>query len=205
MIRIAWELKLAEQTEAWSVVENSQFADLGRSFAREACTDFRAANNGKALLSIMEAWFLSERCRQHDRTLIQRMLAGKAPEGFAHSQELSRQALIEAIYALGKNPYGNNYLASHIELLIEDPVFSEVRDRSNANFLWFVKFESAFSQAEQELQSGESSDEFSSNNLNGQSGHNGQLIEFPVRENQEHSQTSASTGTCEVVPFSIRD
>jgi hypothetical protein len=84
-------------------------------------------------------------------------------------------------------------------------VFSEVRDRSNANFLWFVKFESAFSQAEQELQSGESPDEFSSNNINGQSGHNGQLIEFPVRENQEHSQTSASTGTCEVVPFSIRD
>lgn len=205
MIRIAWELKLANETQAWNVVEQSDFADLGRAFAREACVDFRASNNGKALLSIVEAWFLSERCRKHDRTLIQRMLAGKAPKGFAHSQDLSRQALVEAIYALGKNPYGNNYLSPHIQLLVEDPIFSEVRDRSNANFLWFVKFESSFAQAEQELQIGKSQDEASSEKQQGSETHAAKIIEFPsfdANQKNKPSKRYASGGQCDIVPFS---
>ncbi len=205
MVRIAWELKLAHHTEAWHLVEHSPFADLGRSFAQEACTDFRAANNGKALLSIVEAWFLSERCRKHDRTLIQRMLAGQAPEGFAHSQDLSRQALIEVIYALGENPYGNNYLAPHIQLLIEDPIFSEVRDRSNANFLWFVKFESSFAQAEliaeQDLQMDSSLDGTSSHLDKGQHIYEADIIQFP----QTHSKTGRISGDCEILPFSRQE
>ncbi|MBL4589714.1 MAG: hypothetical protein JKY11_06530 [Alphaproteobacteria bacterium] len=207
MIRIAWELKLAGEKDAWALVECSTFSDLGRAFAREACTDFRASNNGQALLSIVEAWFLSERCRKHDRTLIQRMLAGKSPEGFAHSQELSRQALIEAIYALGKNPYGNNYLAPHMELLIEDPIFSEVRDRSNANFLWFVKFESSFAQAEQELQMEGSLDGQTSQFEQfgqGSTPYEAEVIQFPNMGQQRSKSfdTTGHDGHCDIVPFS---
>ena len=198
MIRIAWELKLAQQNDAWLLVENSPFSDLGGSFAREACTDFRSANNGHALLSIVESWFLSERCRTHDRTLIQRMLAGKSPEGFSHSQELSRQALIEAIYALGKNPYGNNYLAPHIHLLVEDPIFSEVRDRSNANFLWFVKFESSFTQAEQELQRDESVDATSYQLERGHQNHEAEIIQFPKTASKASTHRD---GQCDIVQF----
>ncbi len=205
MVRIAWELKLANENEAWCFIENSNYADLGRAFAREACTDFRAANNGEALLGIVEAWFLSERCRNHDRTLIQRMLAGKAPEGFSGSQDLSRQALIEAIYALGKNPYGNNYLSPHIQLLVEDPIFSEVRDRSNANFLWFVKFESSFAQAEQELQLDKSTDDNSSNNQQDLDSNEAQLIKFPKGNKRNKSNEHKASGECTVLQFSVRD
>ena len=35
-----------------------------------------------------------------------------------------------------------------------DPIFTDVRDRSNANFLWFIKFERSFKETEQELQKG---------------------------------------------------
>ena len=175
----------------------------------------------KALLSIVESWFLSERCRKHDRTLIQRMLAGQAPEGFSNAQDLSRQALIEAIYALGKNPYGNNYLAPHIQLLIEDPIFSEVRDRSNANFLWFVKFESSFAQAEkeaeQELQSERSAEsaEFSQS-LPGlydqdKETYEATIIAFSTQaakgqQDQSKSkrirQSASRSGSCDIIPFS---
>ena len=35
---------------------------------------------------------------------------------------------------------------------MDDAIFNEVRDRSNANFLWFVKFERSFRETEQHLQ-----------------------------------------------------
>jgi len=54
--------------------------------------------------------------------------------------------------ALGEQPYGKNYLARFTDLIINDPLFTDVRDRSNANFLWFVKFERAYNEAEQDLQ-----------------------------------------------------
>jgi len=56
--------------------------------------------------------------------------------------------------ALGEQPYGKNYLARFTDLIINDPLFTDVRDRSNANFLWFVKFEHAYNEAEQDLQNG---------------------------------------------------
>ena len=40
---------------------------------------------------------------------------------------------------------------------MDDPIFADGRDRSNANFLWFVKFERSFRETEQELQSPETS------------------------------------------------
>jgi hypothetical protein len=57
------------------------------------------------------------------------------------------------IAALGEMPFGKNYLAQHALTIMEDPIFTEVRDRSNANFLWFIKFERTFRETEQELQS----------------------------------------------------
>jgi len=49
-------------------------------------------------------------------------------------------------------PFGKNYLAEHAVTIMDDAIFTEVRDRSNANFLWFIKFERSFRETEQELQ-----------------------------------------------------
>lgn len=152
MIRVAWELQLAGYRQAWDVIEHSSMADLGRAFAREAFVDFRSLENGKAASACFETWFLSERCRYQDKNLIQAMLADHQGYVFQNA-EASRQVSIELISALGTQPYGKNYLASHAKAIIEDPVFTEVRDRSNANFLWFIKFERSFTETEQALQS----------------------------------------------------
>lgn len=151
MIRIAWELQLAGYRQAWEVMEHSSMADLGRAFAREAFVDFRSLENGKAAAAAFETWFLSERCRQEDKKLIQAMLADHQGYVFQDT-EASRQISIELISTLGLQPYGKNYLASHAKAIIEDPIFTEVRDRSNANFLWFIKFERSFNETEQALQ-----------------------------------------------------
>jgi hypothetical protein len=153
MVRVAWELQLSGYKDAWEHIENSSMADLGRALAREAFLDFRTLNNGEASAAVFEAWFLSERCRHEDKKLIQQMLADY--QGYVFDLEQAEQTITPAlISALGTMPYGKNYLSSHAQTIMGDPVFTEVRDRSNANFLWFIKFERSFRETEQELQTG---------------------------------------------------
>lgn len=149
MVRIAWELQLSGEKSAWQRLENSGMNDLGRAFAREACIDFRSLNNGQAANASFESWFLSERCRKADRLLIQQMLADYKGYVFTDNIESSRAVTRELILALGKMPFGKNYLANHVNQVMADPVFTDVRDRSNANFLWFIKFENSFREFEE--------------------------------------------------------
>lgn len=154
MIRSAWEMQLAGRRDMWDFIENSAMADLGRAFAREAFVDFRSLSNGKASGAVFESWFLSERCRHQDKKLIQAMLADHQGYVFGNP-EMSRSVSIDLISALGEQPFGKNYLAPYAQMITEDPMFTEVRDRSNANFLWFIKFERSFRETEQALQNGE--------------------------------------------------
>ncbi len=151
-VRVAWELQLAGINEPWARLENSQGCDLGRAFAREALCDFRTLNNGKAAQAAFESWFLSDRCKIEDRDLIQAMLSDQEARLFAETQQQVNPAFIAA---LGEQPSGKNYLAELAPTLLSDPIFSDVRDRSNANFLWFVKFERSFKETEQVLQGAE--------------------------------------------------
>jgi hypothetical protein len=148
MVRVAWELQLAGYKDAWVRIENSTLSDLGRAFAREAITDFRSINNGMAARATFESWFLSERCRKADRSLIQQMLADYQGYVFSDNVETSRLITLDVTKALGKMPFGTNYLEAVTNQFAHDPVFTEVRDRSNANFLWFIKFERSFTEVE---------------------------------------------------------
>ncbi len=151
MIRIAWELQLAGNKDVWEWVENSSMADLSRAYAREAFIDFRTINNGIASAAVFESWFLSERCRQHDKEIIQAMLADY--NGYVFDNDISsKHVTVELISALGSMPFGKNYLSGHAHIIMDDPIFTEVRDRSSANFLWFIKFERTFKETEQYLQ-----------------------------------------------------
>lgn len=151
MIRVGWEMQLAGYKPVWERIENSPMADLGRAFTREAFLDFRTINNGIASAAVFEAWFLSERCRKQDRVLIQQMLADQ--EGYvSDTEKIAQNVTLDLIGALGEMPFGKNYLGRYANLIISDPIFTDVRDRSNANFLWFIKFERSFRETEQALQ-----------------------------------------------------
>ncbi len=70
---------------------------------------------------------------------------------FTDNPETSRLIALDVLKALGKMPFGGNYLLPIAPTMISDPVFTDVRDRSNANFLWFIKFERSFAAAEKEV------------------------------------------------------
>lgn len=154
MIRAAWELQLSGEKSVWERIEFSALADLGRAFAREAFLDFRTINNGQASTAVFEAWFLSERCRHADKELIKTMLADYRGYTFDMTIDRKDSPLPALIAALGEMPFGKNYLANHAFTIMEDAIFTDMRDRSNANFLWFIKFERSFRETEQHLQSG---------------------------------------------------
>lgn len=151
MVRIAWELQLAGEKDAWEQLERSSMADLAHAFARESYLDFRTLNNGTANSAVFENWFLSERCQIEDKKLIQLMLADYGGYVF-DCEQASRQITSDLIVALGSMPFGKNYLAPYVQTVMADPVFTEIRDRSNANFLWFIRFERSFRETERELQ-----------------------------------------------------
>lgn len=153
MVRVAWELQLSGYRAVWDRIEDSPMYDLGRAYAREANEDFRTINNGTASAAVFEAWFLSERCRHQDKKLVQAMLADYRGYVFSDIQS-SKTLTAELISGLGSMPFGKNYLAIHASIIMNDPIFTEVRDRSNANFLWFIKFERSFKETEHDLQNG---------------------------------------------------
>lgn len=147
MVRVAWELQLSGEKDMWARLEMSPMADLARAFSREAFVDFRTISNGAANCAVFEAWFLSERCSHEDRRLIQQMLADYQSHAFDDAAA-SKSVSAELIHALGGMPFGRNYLAPYVQTITTDALFTDVRDRSNANFLWFIKFERSFKQAE---------------------------------------------------------
>ena len=151
IVRIAWELQLSGYRSAWERIENSSYEDLGRTLAREAFTDFRTLNDGNASAAVFETWFLSERCKAADKHIIQRMLADYRDTAL-NTENIGHSVTMDIISRLGSMPFGKNYLAPYANLIMTDPIFTDVRDRSNANFLWFIKFEKSFRETEHDLQ-----------------------------------------------------
>lgn len=142
-MRAAWEMSLAGNKDAWARILTGSAYDLAVGFAREAIADFRALNNGQAAHATFERWFFSGRCKDTDRKLIQSMLADHHGLVF-DNLAVSKMVTADIIARTGDIPAGKNYLSGLIDIILTDPLFTEVRDRSNANFLWFIKFERSF-------------------------------------------------------------
>lgn len=150
-VRAAWEMNLSGDKSAWARILTNSSYDLAVGFAREAIADFRALNNGHAGHAAFERWFFSGRCKDVDRKLIQTMLADHHGLIFENTQ-VSKMVTNDIIAKTGELPVGKNYLSNLIEVILSDPLFTEVRDRSNANFLWFIKFERSFRNSEEGLE-----------------------------------------------------
>lgn len=190
VVRVAWELQLSGSKEVWERLESSPLSDLAYTFAREAFTDFRTLNNGEAAAAVFETWFLSERCKLEDKRLIQAMLAGY--NYYVSISETAQKTVTSVLLnVLGEMPFGKNYLAHHVETILNDPIFWDVRDRSNANFLWFIKFERSFNEVERELQNGSVSTLVKGSPSSYQQKNQDQLYDRP----------GFSTNVAQIIPF----
>ncbi len=144
-VQIGWELNLAGHSDVWDCLGRSAQADLVYAYGHRASSDFRALRDGRAAMAAFDQWFYSGRTRKADRSLIQSLLAMSEtlPE-----QTASANRTVEALRAIGDRGLGRNYLIENLSNIMQDGFYADVRDRSNANFLWFVKFERSYRAAE---------------------------------------------------------
>lgn len=155
---VAWELKLLGHNEAWSFALSSNEALMAKSFAAAARKDFRRLNNGFAAKAAFDAWFKSGVDRYYDRMIIQEMLADE--RGYVFSTEKAPIAVTSSLLDfIGEVPGDKNYMNACGEKPLPGTEYATVSDRSNANFLWFVKFERSFQETEKELVSKEKAEE----------------------------------------------
>ncbi|PCH99786.1 MAG: hypothetical protein COB76_04885 [Alphaproteobacteria bacterium] len=150
-VTIAWELRLAGYTSLWNELMTGSDYDLCSAYAMEAMTNFRSIKNGLAPRATFEKWFISGRCKSLDREIIQLMLSNNTDYIF-EDEDVSRMIATDSVAKMGARPLGKNYLSPIVTQIMVDGLYTEVRDRANANFLWFITFEKKMEQAEQKLQ-----------------------------------------------------
>ncbi len=148
-VKVAWELKLLGENQAWNDLSGSPFGDITRTFEIKAQADFRTLNNGEAARAAYDKFFEGNRSRQHDTRVIHQMLLEET--GYIKSRETRKKLGMDLFKRLGEMPNGRNYLSMNAKLVPTDSCYATVEDRSNANFLWFIKFERSFQEKELQL------------------------------------------------------
>lgn len=148
-IKIAWELKLIGENDAWNALVGSPVADVSRVFEIHAQKDFRTLNNGEASRAAYDKFFEESRTKLCDKRIIHQMLLDD--NGYMRPTLKRARAEPALFQKLGTLPYGRNYLAITGKRPPMDTSYATVEDRSNANFLWFVKFERSFQEKEMRM------------------------------------------------------
>src|SRR5690606_19831551 len=98
-----------------------------------------------------DAWFASDRVKVHDRCLIQEMLLDTQGYVFGSNPQDVPQLNDALLMSFGQLPLGGHYMNQAGARRPTDIFYHAVDDRSNANFLWFIKFERSFLQKERQL------------------------------------------------------
>lgn len=148
-VKIAWELKLLGEAQAWNDLAGSPFGDITRTFEIKAQSDFRTLNNGEAARAAYDKFFEGNRTRQYDKRVIHQMLLEET--GYIKSRDSRKKLGMDLFKRLGEMPKGKNYLSMNAKMVPTDSAYAAVEDRSNANFLWFIKFERSFQEKELQL------------------------------------------------------
>lgn len=146
-IKISWELKLVGESDAWDFLCTSFAADEAHAFEVMAQKDFRTLNSGEAARAVYDRFFATG-TKTHDKRVIQQMLLS---ERYLRGDKKFQIAGHEIFLALGDMPFSRNYLALPGKTPPTDARYKMVEDRSNANFLWFIKFECSFQKKEAEM------------------------------------------------------
>ncbi|MCP4354582.1 MAG: hypothetical protein GY793_02890, partial [Proteobacteria bacterium] len=122
---------------------------MTRSFEVTAQKDFRSLNSGEASRYAYDKFFNDNSSKIFDKKIIHQMLLDD--KGYMKNPEKKPAADMELFSKLGSMPNSSNYLMSGSKDLPNEETYSKVEDRSNANFLWFIKFERSFQEKEIEM------------------------------------------------------
>ena len=138
-IKIAWEIKLAGNFEFWDYIIQ-RYPTQAVPFKNLVQTDFRMLNNGQGLRLAYDYMYSHSFVVGVDKKAIQHMLANNDYVSNQSNKKLDSQFFAK----LGETTHGRNYMGHGISINPLDVAYKMVENRSNANFLWFIKFERSF-------------------------------------------------------------
>ena len=124
-------------------------ADVSRIFEIKAQSDFRTLSNGEACRAAYDKFFEDSRTKLHDKRIIHQMLLDE--HGYMKAGMKRPKVTMDLFKRLGEMPNSRNYLSMKAKHQPTDMCYSTVEDRSNANFLWFIKFERSFQEKELQM------------------------------------------------------
>ncbi len=148
-VKVAWELKLSGESQAWEYLAGSPMVDVSRTFEIKAQADFRTLNNGEAARAAYDKVFEESRTKALDKRVIHQMLLDES--GYMKFKQQRPRVSMDLFRKLGEMPEGRNYLCISSARQPTDLCYAMVEDRSNANFLWFIKFERSFQEKELQM------------------------------------------------------
>jgi len=148
-IKAAWELNLAGESDAWDYMLASPIGTIVREFEKEVKEDFRTFSNGEASRKVYDSLFGRNHTKVFDKQIIHQMLLDDT--GYMKKGNKKPFVTVDELSQLGDMPFSTNYIAADKEALPVDDKYSKVEDRSNANFLWFIKFERQYQAKEFEM------------------------------------------------------
>lgn len=148
-VKVAWELRLAGESEAWDFLSATPMADVSRIFEIKAQADFRTLSNGEAARAAYDKFFEDSRTKLHDKRIIHQMLLDE--HGYMKAGLKRPKVTMDLFRRLGELPNSRNYLSMKAKHQPTDMCYSTVEDRLNANFLWFIKFERSFQEKELQM------------------------------------------------------
>lgn len=161
---VAWDLKLQGFEFVWEYALSTNEALVVETFGQSAKENFRNFNNGTAAKEAFNAWFVSGMSRRCDHKLIQEMLADD--KGYVFKGEEPSIAITSSLIDfIGELPIDRNYLHGMEEKPLPGSDYALVTDRSNANFLWFVKFERNFQETEKTMMAEERAEQEKKDNI----------------------------------------
>lgn len=145
----------ARFTQEWFLKNREQLRDSCGSGG-----DFRDLSNGAYLGGALETWFITEsaQLKEFDKKVVSGFLAGNyvlPPIDTPASTTYVCQSILDLTtvppgrYGIGDCSYIGRWV-SPLKLL-QDPAFTEIRDRSTSNFWWFIRFERSMAAAEKQL------------------------------------------------------
>jgi Putative metallopeptidase family (DUF6782) len=137
-IKIAYELKMSGKPEIWKwIMSHKIIGSSARVYELLASEDFRTINNGLAHKKCFQYFFLDHNTYEHDKMLIHHMLFDN------YIQKPCKDRIdASAINKLGDLGNGAQYITAQI--LHNFGGYSCISNKSNANFVWFIKFEKSF-------------------------------------------------------------
>ena len=148
IFRAAWEMHLSQVDIVYHYLNNSpESAQIFKKYCTAMQTDFRGIKSGEGYSIIFEDIALSNAFSEMDKSIITSLMSSSIYNRTPDNDKKLTHEMLNNIFSM-PNGEENRDMIAHTNVVLTDPIFTEVRERGSANFLWFIKFERASKQAD---------------------------------------------------------